>query len=72
MPYECVGQPGIPWDPRALRVVEVIPCELKVPEVDEDSDTHSQRAGSLERLPGELSPDSLDPVEGVYHDHTTK
>ena len=41
-PYECFGQPGIPRDSRALRIVEVIPRESKIPEVDEGSDTHQQ------------------------------
>ena len=40
MPYECFGWPSIRRDPRALRLVEVDPCELKTSEGDEDSDTH--------------------------------
>ena len=51
MPYQRIGQPGTSRDLGPSRVVEAIPCELKIPDVDKDSNTHGNNAGSLERLP---------------------
>lgn len=61
MPHERIGQPGIPRDLGALRVVEVIPCELKIPEVDEDSNTHGKRQGASRGSLGAELPAGLIP-----------